>query len=199
GVADEKQTAHVRTLLKGVGLRKRDAIETGCALSLAAAQKSELFEQMHVLLVLQERAMQWRDQLFGLLLAQRLGRDVLVEEKFQPVEQFRGRRLFLEPRRLAQGEERTHRLFDEDRLDSGKVRFDDCAHRVWVRKADVVEEAPAQERVGQLLFVVRRDDDDRPQLRADRFSSLVHVKFHLIEFEQKVVGELDVGLIDLVD
>ena len=35
--------------------------------------------------------------------------------------------------------------------------------------------------------------------RPHRLSGLVDVKLHLIEFEQKVVGEFDVRLVDLVD
>ena len=62
-----------------------------------------------------------------------------------------------------------------------------------------MEEAAAQERVGQLLLVVRRDDDDRPLCRADRLAGLVDVELHPIEFEQKVVRKLDIGLVDLVD
>ena len=38
-----------------------------------------------------------------------------------------------------------------------------------------------------------------PHARLDRLSGLVDVKLHLIEFEQKVVGEFDVRLVDLVD
>ena len=66
-------------------------------------------------------------------------------------------------------------------------------------KADVVEEAAAQERVGQLLLVVRRDDDERPMPGLDRAVRLVDVELHAVELAQEVVGELDVGLVDLVD
>ena len=79
------------------------------------------------------------------------------------------------------------------------MRFDDQAHRLRVGKADVVKEAAAQERVGQLLFVVGGDDDDRPQARPHRFAGLVDVELHLVEFEQEIVGEFDVRLVDLVD
>ena len=62
-----------------------------------------------------------------------------------------------------------------------------------------MEEAAAQEGVRQLLFVVRGDDDDRALLGLDRLVGLVNVELHLVEFLQQVVGELDVGLVDLVD
>ena len=42
---------------------------------------------MHVLLVLEEGAVQRRDQLSGIALAQGLGLDILVEEQLDPVEQ----------------------------------------------------------------------------------------------------------------
>ena len=72
-------------------------------------------------------------------------------------------------------------------------------HRVGVGKADVVEEAAAQERVRQFLLVVRGDDDDRPAARLHRLAGLVDEELHAIEFLQQVVGKLDVGLVDLVD
>src|SRR6185295_19711276 len=56
----------------------------------------ELLEQVHVLLVLQERAVERRDDGLALVRAQRLGRKVLGEQELQPVEQLRGRRLLLE-------------------------------------------------------------------------------------------------------
>jgi hypothetical protein len=62
-----------------------------------------------------------------------------------------------------------------------------------------VEEAAAQEGVGQLLLVVRGDDDDRPFHRADRLARLVDVEFHAIELLEEVVGEFDVGLVERVD
>ena len=45
--------------------------------------------------------------------------------------------------------------------------FDDFTHRVHVRETDEVEEAAAQERVGQFLLVVRGDHDDRTLGRLD--------------------------------
>ena len=35
--------------------------------------------------------------------------------------------------------------------------------------------------------------------RPDGLAGLVDVEFHAVEFEQKVVGKLDIGLVDLVD
>src|SRR6202034_3867129 len=115
-------------------------------LALAPAQKCDPLEQMHVLLVLEQRAVQRRDQFLGVALAQRLWRNVLVEQKLEPVEQLRSGRL----------------LFQSPRLDRRIVRFDDPAHRLRVGKADVVKEAAAQESVGQVLLVVGGDDDDGP-------------------------------------
>jgi hypothetical protein len=53
--------------------------------------------------------------------------------------------------------------------------------------------------VRQLLFVVRRDDDERPMPRDDRLLRLVDVELHPVELAQQVVRKLDVGLVDLVD
>ncbi|GJE68747.1 hypothetical protein CHKEEEPN_0266 [Methylorubrum podarium] len=79
------------------------------------------------------------------------------------------------------------------------MHLDDGLQRLGVGEPDVVEEAAAQEGVRQLLLVVRGDDDDRAVFRADRLAGLVDVELHPVEFGQQVVGELDVGLVDLVD
>ena len=62
-----------------------------------------------------------------------------------------------------------------------------------------MEEAAAQEGVGQFLFVVGGDDHHRPVLRRNGLAGLVDEELHAVEFEQQIVGELDVGLVDLVD
>jgi hypothetical protein len=62
-----------------------------------------------------------------------------------------------------------------------------------------VKEAATQERVGQFLFVVRGDDDDRPGPGLHHLAGFVDVKLHPVELLQQVVRELDIGLVDLVD
>ena len=79
------------------------------------------------------------------------------------------------------------------------MHLDDRPHGVGIGKADVVEEAAAQERVGQFLLVVGGDDHQRPPPRLHGLAGLVDEELHAIEFEQQVVGEFDVGLVDLVD
>ena len=68
-----------------------------------------------------------------------------------------------------------------------------------VREGDVVEDAAAQEGVGQLLFRVGRDDDDGALLCLDRLLGLGDVELHLVQLPEEVVGELQVGLVHLVD
>ena len=46
----------------------------------APVEEHELLEQVHVLLVLEQRAMQHRDQLLRIVTAQRFGRNVLGEQ-----------------------------------------------------------------------------------------------------------------------
>src|SRR3984885_5127402 len=152
------------------------------SLPFPAAQEGELLKQVHVLLVLEQCAVQRRDQFLGVALAQRLWRDVLVEQKLEPVEQLRSRRFLFQSRRLAQREERPHGLFHQPRLGRRIMRFDYPEHLLGVGKADVVKEAAAQEGIGQLLLVVGGEDEDGPQARLDRLSGLVDVKLHLIEF-----------------
>ena len=84
-------------------------------------------------------------------------------------------------------------------LDVGIVGVDDVAHHLLVGEGDVVEHAAAQEGVGQLLLGVGGDDDDGALLRGDGLLGLRDIEFHLIQLPQQVVGELQVGLVDLVD
>ena len=79
------------------------------------------------------------------------------------------------------------------------MQTDNSLHLGLVGKADVVEEAAAQEGVRQLLLVVGGDDDHGALARLDPLASLVDVEFHAIQLQQQIVGELDVGLVDLVD
>src|SRR4029077_13468537 len=88
---------------------------------LASAQERQPLEQMHVLLVLEQRAVQRRDQLARITLPEHFRRDVLIEEKFQPVEKLRGRRLLLQSRNLAHLEENPQRLFHQALLDIRKM------------------------------------------------------------------------------
>ena len=79
------------------------------------------------------------------------------------------------------------------------MHVDDALHGGRVGELDVVEEAAAQEGVGQLFFVVGGDEDQRTVLGAHQFTGLVAVELHAVEFAQQVVGKLDVGLVNLVD
>ncbi len=106
---------------------------------------------------------------------------------------------FLQARRVAQREESIQRRAQHVLLQVRIVHGHDVAHGLAVGEADVVEEAAAQESVGQVLFVVGRDDDQRTMPRRDGLARFVHVEFHAVQFAQQVVGEFDVGLVDLVD
>ncbi len=132
-------------------------------------------------------------------LTQRLGADVLVQQQLDPVEQLGRGRLLLDARHLPDIVEDLERLRDQATLEIGEVHIHDRAHGLGVGELDVVEEAAAQEGVGQLLLVVGGDDDDGPVHRLDGLVRLVDVELHAVEFLQQVVGELDVGLVDLVD
>ena len=81
----------------------------------------------------------------------------------------------------------------------GVVHRDDLPHRRNVRELDVVEDAAAEERVRQLLLVVRGDEHDRPLLGDDLVARLGDGEAHLVELAEEVVRELEVGLVDLVD
>src|SRR5262249_55038762 len=79
--------------LVGIGSLNPPYTSVDRASHLAPAQERQPLEQMHVLLVLEQRAVQRRDQLARVALAQLLRPDVLVEQQLQPVEQLRRRRL----------------------------------------------------------------------------------------------------------
>src|SRR5690606_38637282 len=175
------------------------AVSAAGTTALAPVQEGQPLEQVDVLLVLQQGAVQGRDQLARRLFAQGLRRDVIDQQQLQPVQQFRGRGLLLQARRVADFIEGLKGLGDQPRLDAGEVDLDDVLHGLCVGEADVVEEAAAQEGVRQLLFIVRGDDDDGADLGADRLVDLLNVELHAVEFLQQVVGEFDVGLVDFVD
>src|SRR5437773_7912319 len=128
---------------------------------------------MHVLLVLEQRAVERRDDDFLVRAPERLGRDVLGEEELEPVEELRGGGLFLETRHLAQFEKNLQRFLEQRLLQTRKVDIDDARHRLLVREPDVVKKAAAEERIGKLLFVVAGDNDQRPIPRLDGGLSLV--------------------------
>src|SRR5690349_3647907 len=69
--------------------------------ALGPRHEHQPLEEMHVLLVLEQRAVQGRDEGLAVLRVQRLGRDVLGEKELEPVEQLRGRGFLLEARHLA--------------------------------------------------------------------------------------------------
>src|SRR3954470_22310963 len=77
---------------------------------LPPRHESQPLEQMHVLLVLEQRAVQRRDELLGILGAQRVGRHVLDHQELQPVEQLGGGRLLLEAGHFADVVEDIERL-----------------------------------------------------------------------------------------
>ena len=75
----------------------------------------------------------------------------------------------------------------------------DFLHGGFVGKTDVVEQAAPQKSIRQFFFIVRGDDHDRAMDGFDGSLQFVHVKFHPIEFEQQVIREFDVGLVDLIN
>ena len=88
-------------------------------------------------------------------------RDAGAEQRRDPVDQLGGRRLLAELALLAQPVELDQHLVEQRRVEVRVVHGDDPPHQRRVGELDVVEDAAAQERVGQLLLVVRGDDDDR--------------------------------------
>src|SRR6185437_5323344 len=82
-----------------------------------ARHEHDALEQVHVLLVLEQRAVQRRQERLAVAAVQRLGRNVLGEQQLEPVEELGGRRLLLEARHLAQVEEHLERLGEQRLLE----------------------------------------------------------------------------------
>src|SRR6266704_5886465 len=164
-----------------------------------ARHEDQALEQVDVLLVLQQRAVQRRDDGPAVLGSQGVGRDVLGEQELQPVEQLGGRGLLLEAGHFAHLEEHLERFAKQRFLEPRKVHFHDLLHRFLVGEAYVVEKTAPQKSVGQFLFVVRGDEDDRTLSRLHELPGFVHEELHAVELAQEVVGKFDVGLVDLVD
>src|SRR5713101_13122 len=164
-----------------------------------ARHEDEALEQVDILIVLEQGAVQRRDDGLAVFGSQGVGRNVLGEQELQPIEQLGGRGLLLEAGHFAHFEEHFERFAKERFLESRKVHLDDLLHRFLVGEAYVVEKAAPQKGVGQLLFVVRGDEHYWALLRLDELLRLVDEELHAVELAQKVVGKLDVGLVDLVD
>src|SRR5450631_1301822 len=167
--------------------------------SIPAVEKQQLLEQVDVLLVLEQRAVQGRNELLRIVAAQHLGRNLLGHQQLYPIQEFGGGGFLLQAGGVANLEERRQRLVQQFALQAREMHVDDLRHRGRIRKADVMEKAAPQKRVRQFLFVVAGDHDDRPMLGAHRFTRFVDVELHAIQFTQQIVRKFDVRLVDLID
>src|SRR5690606_22297612 len=160
--------------------------------SSPAVEKEQLLEQVDILFVLQQRPMQRRNRLSGILGAQRLRRNVLCQEQLDPVEQFRSRRLLFQARDVPDPVESLQRFAEQIFLQPRKMHIDDLLHRLLVRETDVVEETAPQERIGKLLLVVARYDDDRPVACLYELLRLIDKELHPVQLLQQIIREFDV-------
>jgi len=155
-----------------------------CLARFALRHECQPFEEHHVLFVLQQRAVQGRDGLAGILGLQHVERHVFVENQFQPVEQFAGAWLFLKAGHVPDIIENVHCPFDQNALNVREMDVDNFLHGLAVGEFDIVEETTAQECVGQFLLVVGSDDNDWPLCCLDRLFRFVDMEFHAVEFLQ---------------
>ena len=126
-------------------------------------------------------------------------RDPRAQQRADPVDELRGGGLLAQLGLLAQPVELDQHLIEELGIEVGMMDGDDLAHQRHVGELDEVEDAAAQERVGQLLLVVRGDEHDGSVLGDDLLAGLEDREAHLVELAQQVVGKLEVCLVDLVD
>ncbi len=177
--------------------------ECRCAHALASSfpprHEGEAFEEHDVLLVFQQRAVQWRDDLARSRSRSVSGWTSSFKRSFSQSRSSEVEGFLRRPGTSRRSKNTESASATKALLDAGEMHVDDLLHRLQVGEFDVVEEAAAQEGVGQLLLVVRRDDDDRAALRLHRLAGFVDEEFHAVQLLQQVVGEFDVGLVDLVD
>ena len=76
---------------------------------------------------------------------------------------------------------------------------EDGFHLLLLRELDVVEHAPAEESVRQLLLCVGGDDDDGALLGLYGLLRLRDVELHPVQLPEKVIGKFQIRLVDLVD
>ena len=164
-----------------------------------ALHENQFFEQRHVLLVFQQRADQRRYRHFIVFALQGFQRNIFGDQQFEPIQQLAGGRLFLQPWQVAHVVKRLHRRGQQLFFEAREMHVDDQLHRLSIGELDVVEEAAAQKRIRQFFFVVGRDEHQRSVLGTHQLARLVAVKLHAVNFAQQIVGELDVGLVDLVN
>src|ERR1700733_11424121 len=105
--------------------------------AVVAVHEQQALEQAQVLFVLEQCAVQRRNDLFLVGGTQRLRTNVLGQQQLQPVEQFRCRRFLLQAGHVAQLEETLHRGGEQFLLDAGEVHLDDLLHRRGFREFDV--------------------------------------------------------------
>src|SRR5690349_25099317 len=105
---------------------------TNATLPSRTRHERDPLEQMHVLLVLEQRAVQRRNDDLPVLASQRFGRDVLRQQELQPVQELGSRWLLLEPRHFAQLEKHLQRFLEQRPLESRKMHVDDARHRLLV-------------------------------------------------------------------
>src|SRR5687768_16934316 len=101
---------------------------------LAAMREDQLLKEMHILLVLEQRAIERRNGFLRIVGAQRLRRDVFSNQQLDPVEQLGSRWLLFETRHLAYFEERRQGFREQVLLERRVVHVDDGLHRRGIRK-----------------------------------------------------------------
>ena len=139
---------------------------------------------MHILFILEQSAIKRRDGGFIILAAQRFRRHVFNRQQLQPIQQFGCRGLFLQFIHIAHIEKHRQCFPQQILADIREMRLHDFFHRLPIREADVMEEAAAQKRVRQFLFIVGGDDHHWPMPRLDAATQLIDIEFHAIDLKQ---------------
>src|SRR5690606_18196316 len=138
-------------------LRRISAASAPCP----SRHKCQALQQMHILFIFQQRAVQGRDSLGGVAVFENLVGNVVGHQQLEPVDKLGGGGLFLQAGNLAHVEKHIQGLVDQGLFDIGKVDVDNVLHGLPVGELDKVEKTAAEESVRQLLLIVAGDDYHR--------------------------------------
>ena len=124
------------------------ALFSNFRLTISPRHKRQSLEQMHILFVLQQRAMQGGQSVFALA-TQIRRRQVFGQQKLEPIQHLGGRGFLLQPWCLADLKELCQRRRQQVGFNLGEMYPHDGGQNLGFRKADIVEKTAAKNASGR--------------------------------------------------
>ena len=106
---------------------------------------------------------------------------------------------FLHPFQLPQTIESGHAGLHQALIEIGEMHRNNALHHVRLRKGDMMKIAPAEKRIGQILFGVGGYDHHRSMKSGNGLVDFHDVELHLIKHVEHIILKIGIGLVDLVD